>query len=187
MPFQSSGSYPISSKDVVSFTFDDPGYDEHRPVGYSTLTPAPTIIQDRIISSHAQSFLSIFRSSSTQKILQTTSPTGQPKTPSAASSPVFTPQVCSGATQSVSTASTRLSTLWSSLPLLERAVYLSAPTQAILSTNSATPSRSQGSASSSPSLKSCQICSQRYGKMVSTLDSDCSFWTRNRGKRSLLA
>ena len=37
MPFLSSGSYPVSGKDVVSFTFDDPGYDEDGPVGVSRL------------------------------------------------------------------------------------------------------------------------------------------------------
>ena len=32
MPLPDSGTYPISHKDVVSFTFDDPGYDVNRPV-----------------------------------------------------------------------------------------------------------------------------------------------------------
>lgn len=32
MPFKDSGTYPISNKDVVSFTFDDPQYDVNKPL-----------------------------------------------------------------------------------------------------------------------------------------------------------
>lgn len=32
MPLPDSGTYPLSHKDVVSFTFDDPSYDQERPV-----------------------------------------------------------------------------------------------------------------------------------------------------------
>lgn len=47
MPFPSSGTYPISGKDVVSFTFDNPSYDVNRPVSHprprNGLEPRPGI------------------------------------------------------------------------------------------------------------------------------------------------
>lgn len=36
MPFKDSGTYPISNKDLVSFTFDDPDYDLDKPVSQSS-------------------------------------------------------------------------------------------------------------------------------------------------------
>ncbi|ETN44838.1 uncharacterized protein HMPREF1541_09713 [Cyphellophora europaea CBS 101466] len=40
MPLPDSGTYPISNKDVVSFTFDDPDYDTNRPVLIDPVNPA---------------------------------------------------------------------------------------------------------------------------------------------------
>jgi 4-coumarate--CoA ligase len=44
MPFPASGTYPLSSEDVVSFTFDDPSYDVNRPVRFPVVQTVSIMI-----------------------------------------------------------------------------------------------------------------------------------------------
>lgn len=37
MPLPETGTYPLSNKDVVSFTFDNPQYDVNKPVSVLSL------------------------------------------------------------------------------------------------------------------------------------------------------
>ena len=43
MPFSETGTYPISNKDVLSFTFDGPDFDVDRPVSQARKIERSTV------------------------------------------------------------------------------------------------------------------------------------------------